>query len=109
MNVNGYLSDFREENELVIDGTLFKHKEIHRYTWESPDGVTKNQIDHIAVNRTWAVSLRDVRTKRGADVGSDHVLLIGKFKLSLKAKTKVVAKKKLNVKRLKNQVVADKF
>ena len=64
MNENGLLfSDFCMENELVIGGKIFPHKDIHKYTWESPDLRTRNQIDHIAINRKWIGSVQDVRMK----------------------------------------------
>ena len=41
------LIDFCQENALVIANTLFqKHKRI-LYTWTSPDGQHRNQIDYI--------------------------------------------------------------
>ena len=72
------------ENDLAIGETLFQHK----LTWRSPDGRTESQIDHILVNGKWRWSNGDVKTRRLADVGSDHSLLIGKLGLKLrKAKT----------------------
>jgi len=39
MNDNGEgLSDFCMENRLMIGGTLFPHKTIHKLTWMSPNG-----------------------------------------------------------------------
>uniref|UniRef100_A0A3P9IPR5 Endonuclease/exonuclease/phosphatase domain-containing protein n=1 Tax=Oryzias latipes TaxID=8090 RepID=A0A3P9IPR5_ORYLA len=84
-NANGeLLSDFCVFNGLVIGGTVFPHKRIHKVTWVSPDHRTENQIDHICISSNFRRSMQDVRSRRGADVGSDHHLVIGKFKLKLK-------------------------
>ena len=46
-NENGELfTTFCTFNDLVIGGTLFPHKTIHKNSWISPDGRTENQIDH---------------------------------------------------------------
>ena len=31
-------------NDIVIGGSVFPHKRIHKATWVSPDQVTENQI-----------------------------------------------------------------
>ena len=50
INSNGErLIEFCEINNLVITGTIFPNKEIHKNTWNSPDGRTHNQIDHALV------------------------------------------------------------
>lgn len=46
-------AEFCLENDCVIGGTIFPHKNIHKLTWNSPDGQTINQIDHIAINGKW--------------------------------------------------------
>ncbi|VDO67431.1 unnamed protein product [Schistosoma margrebowiei] len=71
-------------NKLVISGTIFPHKRIHKTTWTSPDHTTQNQIDHICINKTFRRTIEDVRFKRGADIASDHHLLVAKMKLKLK-------------------------
>ncbi|KAH9596983.1 Craniofacial development protein 2 [Schistosoma haematobium] len=71
-------------NKLVIGGTIFPYKRIHKTTWTSPDHYTQNQIDHIYINKTFRRTIEDVRTKRGADIASDHHLLVAKMKLKLK-------------------------
>ena len=110
MNENGHLfTDFCQENELVIGGTLFGHKDIHKYTWESPDGLTRNQIDHVAINRKWVGSLKDVRTKRGADVASDHVLVVARVRLSLRARKRKVERRKMDVGRLKEGKIREEY
>ena len=88
MNNNGqHLCELCKENKLVIGGLFFQHKEIHKKTWTSLDGVTISQIDHILVNRKWRSSLQDVRTRRRADVTKDHNLVTGTVTLKLQ-KTK---------------------
>ncbi|VDP36177.1 unnamed protein product [Schistosoma margrebowiei] len=64
--------------------TIFPHKRIHKTTWTTPDHNTQNQIDHICINKTFRRTIEDVRTKRGADIASDHHLLVAKMKLKLK-------------------------
>ena len=71
-------------NQLVIGGTIFPHKTVHKASWVSPDGKTENQIDHFTISKKFRRSLQDVRVMRGADIGSDHHLLIGKVKIKLK-------------------------
>ncbi|KAK3709747.1 hypothetical protein RRG08_028783 [Elysia crispata] len=85
MNDNGErFADFCCLNDLVIGGAIFPHKDIHKATWVSPDGGTENQIDHICISRKFRRSLQDVRVFRGADIGSDHHLVIATFQLKLK-------------------------
>nr|KAG5694841.1 hypothetical protein BaRGS_028769 [Batillaria attramentaria] len=88
MNENGErFADFCALNQLVIGGSIFPHKRIHKATWRSPDHVTENQIDHICISRKFRRSWRDVRVMRGADVPSDHHLLATTLRLRLKRHT----------------------
>ena len=48
----------------------------------SPDGKYQNQIDYILGSRRWRRSIQS--TRLGADCGSDHELLIAKFRHKLK-------------------------
>ena len=41
-------------------------------------------IDYILCCRRWRSSIQSVKTRLGADCGSDHELLIAKFRLKLK-------------------------
>ena len=91
-NDNGTrLVDFCATNQLVIGGTLFEHKNIHKGTWRSPNGLTVNQIDHICIGKRFRQSLFDVRVCRGADIGSDHYLVLGLLKIKLQSVTKINA------------------
>lgn len=45
MNKNGEkLANKCSTNGTVIGSTLFKHKEIHKLTWDSPHNRDKNQM-----------------------------------------------------------------
>ena len=51
-NNNGErLSDLCVESRLVIGGTLFMHRDIHKTTWRSPDQRMVSQIDHVIINQ----------------------------------------------------------
>ena len=54
------------------------------YTWTSPDGQHRNQIDYTLCSQRWRSSIQSTKTRPGADCGSDHELLIIKFRLKLK-------------------------
>ena len=72
---------------MVIGGTLFMQRDIHKTTLRSPDQRTVSQIDHVIINQKWRRSLQDVKSNRGADIGSDHVLVVATVSLKLR-KTK---------------------
>ena len=77
------LIEFCQENVLVIANTLLQHKR-RLYTWTSPDGQYGNQIDYIFCSQRWRSSIQSTKTRPGADCGSDHELLVAKFRLKLK-------------------------
>ena len=54
------------------------------YTWTSPDGQHQNQIDYILCSQRWRSFIQSTKTRPGADCGSDHELLIAKFRFKLK-------------------------
>ena len=111
MNDNGErMADFCELNGLIVGGTIFQHKDIHKITWNSPDKVTKPQIDHILINGKWKSSLQDVRVYTGADCGSDHNMVVAEIKLKLRtARKKQVRGKRINSDMLRDAPTKDRF
>ena len=77
------LIGFCQENALVIANTLFQLHKRRLYTWISPDGQYRIQTDYILCSQRWR-SIQSAKTRLGADCGSDHELLIAKFRLKLK-------------------------
>ena len=76
--------EFCQENALVIANTLFQQHKRRLYTWTSPNGPYQNQIDYILCSQWWRSSIQSAETRQGVDCGSDHELLIVKFRLKLK-------------------------
>ena len=72
-----------QENALVMANTLFQQHKRTLYTWKSPDGQHWNKIDYILCSQRWRSSIQSAKARPGADCGSDHELLIAKFRLKL--------------------------
>ena len=77
------LTEFCQENTLVIANILFQQHKWRLYTWTSQDGQHRNQIDYILCSQRWRSSIQSAKTRPGADCGSDHELLIAIFRLKL--------------------------
>jgi len=78
------LIELGQENALVIANTLFQQHKRRLYTWTSPDGQHRNQIDYILCSQRWRSSIQSAKTRPGAYCGSNHEHLIAKFRLKLK-------------------------
>ena len=75
------LTEFCQENALVIANTLFQqHKTLHMdiTRWST------QKSDYLYCLQRWRSSIQSAKTRPGADCGSDHELLIAKFRLKLK-------------------------
>jgi endonuclease/exonuclease/phosphatase family metal-dependent hydrolase len=80
-NDNGQrLINFSASRGMVIGSTLFPHKEVHKGTWKAPDRQTINQIDHILIDVRHKSNLMDLRSLRGANIASDHFLVLSKLR-----------------------------
>ena len=60
---------FQQQKILYMDNTIGQHK---------------YHIDYILCSQRWRSTLQSAKTRTGADCGSDHELLIAKFRLKLK-------------------------
>ena len=78
------LVDLCIENRLAIGNSFFKHHPRRLFTWTSPDGKTKNQIDYILVKKRWKSSIQQTKTYPGTDCGTDHELLVSTIKIKLR-------------------------
>jgi hypothetical protein len=80
-NDNGVrVVNFDTYKNLIIKSTMFPHRNIHKYTWTSPDGNTHNQTDHILIDRRRHSNVLDVRSFKAADCDTDLYLLVAKIR-----------------------------
>ena len=82
MNENGEtFADLCAFNRLIIGGSVFPHRRVHKATWISPVHRTENQIDHICIGQKFRRSMQDIQgVQREADTASDHHMLLARMK-----------------------------
>ena len=51
------LTEFCQENALVLANILFQQHKRRLYTWTSPDSQHRNQIDYILCSQRWRSSI----------------------------------------------------
>ena len=76
------LIEFCQEYAVDMANTLFQQHRRKLYTWISPDEQYQNQIDYSLCSQRWRSSIQSAKTRLGDDCGSDHELLIAKFRLN---------------------------
>ena len=85
-------------------GEVFPRKSIHKYTWTSNAGTRPwPQLDHVLIKRWWRRSLLDCRTYWGADIGSDHELVVAKLRLKVAQKIKPKETRRLDAGKLREE------
>jgi hypothetical protein len=60
--------NFATSKNIVVKSTIFPHRNIHKYTWTTPDGKTHNQIDHISMDRRRHSSILDIHLSEEINV-----------------------------------------
>ena len=59
-------------------------------------------IDLILIDKRWKSAVRNCRTYQGADISSDHSLVVCKVQIRLKCKSKNTTKSRINAELLKD-------
>ena len=77
------LTEFCQENEMVIANKVFQQHQRRLYTWTSPNGQYQSHIDYILCNQN-RETLYSHKQQDWELTGSDHEHLIAKFILKLK-------------------------
>ena len=87
---------------LAVQGT-FKSLLQHHSSKTPPNGQYQNQTDYILCSQRWRSCIQSAKTRPGADCGSDHELLIAKFRLKFKKVGKTIRPFRYDL----NQVTCD--
>ncbi|KAI5711321.1 hypothetical protein M8J75_016072 [Diaphorina citri] len=87
------LVEFCTRNRLVITNTCFDHHKRRRYTWKAPGDIRRAQIDYILVKERFKNQVKNCRSYPGADIGSDHNLVM----MNAELKYKKLEKKKRKI------------
>ncbi|KAJ3660103.1 hypothetical protein Zmor_004573 [Zophobas morio] len=70
--------EYSTSNNLIITNTFYEHKD--KYTRVVANRNEKSIIDYILVEKSNRTAIEDVRIMKGAEIDSDHFLLVGKIK-----------------------------
>ena len=69
---------------------FFQHKDSRKYKWHRPSNAQKSLIDFCIVSSDLFSEVLDVRVKRGAELSTDHQLVV-----LLNTNIKTLAKRKM--------------
>ena len=89
---------FCSVNELMITNRWYPHKDIHKYTCICPGRQPRSLIDYFLVRRETKTRVHDVKVVRGAEIGSDHHLVLMKLSMRSKGERKDRVKNRARVK-----------
>ena len=103
------LVEFCEEHNLIITNTWFKNHERRLYTWKKPGDTGRYQIDFIMVRHRFRNQVLNCKTYPGADIDSDHNLLVMNCRLKLKKLQKGRKVRRWNLDKLKDPEVLEGF
>ena len=99
------LFEFCETNKLQVTNTYFQQAKRRRCTWKMPGDRGRYQLDYIIVRQRYSNSVKKSCSYPGADVGSDHNLVMVKIRVKLKVLSKKTVKRKWDLEQLKENVV----
>ena len=103
------LTQFGQENKLLIANTWFQHPVRKLYTWKSPGDISRNQIDYIMFNDRFRNCIKQAKTYPGADMNSDHNPVVVKVNMKLKRTNAANRSEQLELNLLKEETYKNKY
>ena len=103
------LLSFCVSHNLLVGGTWFRHRLVHRYTLNPPDQqMRKKMLDHILFGSRHRSCLHNVRTRRGKITLTDHEMVIAEVRFKLVAQ-KPRSQPKVCSAKLRDEVTREAF
>ena len=103
------LLSFCVSHDLWIGGTWFRHRLVHRYTFNPPDQqMRKKMLVHIIFGSRHMSCLHNVRTRRGKITLTDHEIVIAQVRFKLVAQ-KPRSQPKVCSAKLRDEVTREAF
>ena len=102
------LLEFATFNNLVLTNTLGPHKPSRRWTWHTPDRKHHNQM--VRKQFKSGGNVHRTRSFPGADIGSDHDLVMITFRVRLKkTKKPIQSRLRFDLEKFRNPDMAGTF
>jgi hypothetical protein len=80
------LISFLRSNELFLSNSMFKKRNSRKWTWESPDRKTRNEIDFICIKTAQKTTVKNVEVLNKFCFHSDHRMVRMSLDLNIKRK-----------------------
>jgi len=80
--------EFCRRRKMMITNTWFEHEKRRRYTWKKAGNTGRYQLDYILVRQRYGNSVKNARSYPGADIDSDHNLVMMTAAVRLKKNVK---------------------
>ena len=87
----------------------FQRPEAHHWIWYSNAGGVAKEIDHVLIDGRWRIIQKCRVYRRAQFLKTDHRLVVATLKLQLKSERMVPSQPRLDVGKLKDKRVAEKF
>ena len=79
--------------KLVALNTIYQHKDIYKYTWKRKGKGLRSIFDYFIVKKALRDRVADVKVIRGAELDSDHYLVLMKTSVKPRKETGVTRQK----------------
>ena len=88
------LVEFCRRRKMKITNTWFDHNNRRRYTWKKAGDTGRYQLDYILVRQRYGNSVKNARSYPGADIDSDHNLVMMTIEVRLKRRLQKTSRHK---------------